>query len=321
VSDASLEIGQEYPPAGEDDTIAKLVALHLTVQKVKPGPSFRGEHPKQHAGVRATFTVADDIPDAQRIGLFSAPGTYEALIRFSNGREFDDTKHDVHGMAIKVLLPADGATTREQDFITADHPVFFSRDVKHLLEFLEAMVKGVPPLLLVPMFPKLIGFTSAARTSLAAMSFWSQTPYKLGAGAVKYVVTPADGAADIASPFIASENGLRDALVDQLTTRQVAARFDFSVVPQTDAERMPIEDPTVAWKSEPVRVATITIHPQTFDTAEQMATFSDLEWNPWHALPEHRPLGGINRCRRAMYPASAALRHATNDPTATSDTR
>ena len=311
MSDVTLEIGQEYPPDGENEAIENLVALHLKVQQVKPGPTFRGEHPKQHAGVWATFTVADGIPEAQRVGLFATPGTYKALIRFSNGREFDDTKADVHGMAIKVMVPDGSGATRMQDFITADHPVFFTRDVKHLLEFLEATVKGVPVLLLVPLFPKLIGFTSTAKTSLTAMTYWSQTPYKLGSGAVKYMVSPSAGAADEASAFESSPDGLREALVDQLTTRQIAAQFDFSVIPQTDAEAMPIENPTIEWKSDPVRVAAITIEPQTFDTPDQMAYASNLTWNPWHSLPDHQPLGGINRCRGKMYPASAALRGAT----------
>ena len=45
MSDAALEIGQEYPPDGEADAIEELVALHLKVQQVKPGPTYRGEHP------------------------------------------------------------------------------------------------------------------------------------------------------------------------------------------------------------------------------------------------------------------------------------
>ena len=307
-----MEIGREYPPVDESDYIEKLKTLHLQVQKVKPGPTFRGEHPKQHAGVWATFTVADGIPDAQRVGLFAKPGTYKALVRYSNGREFDDTKKDVHGMAIKVLVPSTGDVPQMQDFITADHPVFFTRDVKHLYEFLEATVKGVPVLLLVPLYPKLITFTREPATSVTAMTYWSQVPYKLGAGAVKYQVTPSAGAAENASPFEKTENGLRDALVDQLTTRQIGAQFDLSVIPQTDAESMPIEDSTIEWKSDPVRVATITIDPQTFDTPDQQGFFANLSWSPWNALPDHRPLGGINRARREIYPASSALRHTTN---------
>ena len=312
MAETPLEIGKEYPPAGEDEAIEKLKALHLSMQKVSPGPSLRGEHPKQHAGVWATFTIADGIPDAQRVGLFAAPGAYKALVRFSNGREADDSKHDVRGMAIKVLVPDDTGAARVQDFITANHPIFFSRDVKHLFEFLEATVKGVPPIVLVPMFPKLIGFTSAATKSLTAMTYWSQVPYKLGSGAVKYQVAPSAGADANASPLQSGPDFLRDALADQLTTRQVGAQFDLSVIPQTDAEAMPVEDPTIEWTSTPVRVATITIDPQTFDGADQMAYFANLTWNPWHALPEHRPLGGINRARRQIYPASSALRHTTN---------
>ena len=33
------------------------------------------------------------------------------------------------------------------------------------------------------------------------MTYWSQTPYKLGHGAVKYLVTPSAGAAASASPL------------------------------------------------------------------------------------------------------------------------
>lgn len=312
MAEAPLEIGKEYPPDGEAEAIEKLKTLHLSVQKVTPGPSLRGEHPKQHAGLWATFTVADGIPDAQRVGLFATPGTYKALVRFSNGREADDSKHDVRGMATKVLVPGDNGTVRMQDFITASHPIFFTRDVKHLYDFLAATVKGIPVVVLVPMYPKLIGFVSAATRSLTAMTYWSQVPYKLGQGAVKYVVTPSAGAEANASPLQEGPDFLRDALADQLTTRQVGAQFDLSVIPQTDADAMPIEDPTVEWKSDPIRVATITIDPQTFDSANQMAFFANLAWNPWNTLPEHRPLGGINRARRQIYPASSALRHITN---------
>jgi hypothetical protein len=308
VSDVPLEIGQEYPPVNEAEAIDKLVTLHLKVQEVHPGPGYRGEHPKQHAGVWATFTVVEEVPVAQRAGLFAKPGTYKALIRFSNGREFDDTKADVHGMAIKVFIPAGDGPPLIQDFITADHPVFFASDVRHLLGFFEAAVKGVPPLLMVPIFPKLIGFTRVPETSLTAMTYWSQVPYKLGNGAVKYLVAPSNGSEFEASAFEKTPNGLRDALIDQLTTRKIAATFDFSVVPQTDAKSMPVENPTVEWTSDPVRVATITIDPQMFDTPDQMEMTSRLAWNPWHALPEHAPLGGINRCRRVMYAASAKLR-------------
>jgi len=311
VGDVKLEIGREYPPDGEAAAIAELRALHLMVHKVQPGPSQRGEHPKQHAGVWATLSVDAQIPDALRVGLFAAPGTYKALIRFSNGRGPDDTKPEAHGMAIKVLVPEGDGPPRMQDFILADHPVFFAQNVQHAFEFLAASVKGVPIEELLPKYPKLVGFTSVATTSLLAMTYWSQTPYKLGHGAVKYRVAPSAGSLDGVRPLGAGPDCLRDSLFDQLSVRQVGARFDLSVISQTDADAMPIEDPTVEWTSAPVRVATISIDPQTFNSAEQMAYFANLTWNPWHALPQHRPLGGINRARRLVYEDSAGLRHQT----------
>ena len=310
-ADTTLEIGREYPPDGEAAVIEQLRALHLTVHKVQPGASQRGEHPKQHAGVWGTLTVADQIPDAMRVGLFAAPGSYKALIRFSNGHGPDDTKPEVHGMAVKVLVPEGAGPPRMQDFITADHAVFFARNVQEVFDFLAATVKGVPVEDLLPKYPKLIGFTRVPATSLTVMSYWSQTPYQFGHGAVKYYIAPSAGSAAAASPLGTSPNCLREALVDQLTTRKVAASFDLSVIPQTDANAMPVEDPTVEWTSDAVRVATITIDPQEFDTPEQTAFFANLSWTPWNALPEHRPLGGVNRARRPVYEDSAGLRHQT----------
>lgn len=72
---------------------------------------------------------------------------------------------------------------------------------------------------------------------------------------------------------------------------------------------MPVEDPTVEWKSAAVKLATISIYPQKFDSPEQVAFGENLTWSPWNALPEHRPLGGINRARRDVYRESQELRH------------
>jgi hypothetical protein len=38
----------------------------------------------------------------------------------------------------------------------------------------------------------------------------------------------------------------------------------------------------------------------------------NLSFTPWHALPEHEPLGGINRVRRAVHESLSDFRHALN---------
>ena len=54
-------------------------------------------------------------------------------------------------------------------------------------------------------------------------------------------------------------------------------------------------------------------HPaQTFDTPEQQAFGENLSFTPWHSLPAHRPLGGINRARKEIYRAISKQRHDLN---------
>ena len=78
---------------------------------------------------------------------------------------------------------------------------------------------------------------------------------------------------------------------------------------------MPIEDPTINWDealSPWRRVATVTIAAQEFDTPERHEFAEHLSFTPWHCLPEHRPLGGINRARRLVYEALSHQRHERN---------
>jgi hypothetical protein len=79
---------------------------------------------------------------------------------------------------------------------------------------------------------------------------------------------------------------------------------------------MPIEDPTIRWKerASPFRkVATIRIPSQDFTTKARKDFAEGLSFTPWHSLPHHRPLGGINRVRGAVYEVISKLRHEKND--------
>jgi len=86
---------------------------------------------------------------------------------------------------------------------------------------------------------------------------------------------------------------------------------------------MPIEDAGVTWSEEasPFRkVATIRIPAQIFDTEEQMKMAENFSFTPWHSLPEHRPLGSINRARRLVYETISKYRHETNNAPRTEPT-
>ena len=84
---------------------------------------------------------------------------------------------------------------------------------------------------------------------------------------------------------------------------------------QTDPHRMPIEDAGVFWStrlSPRVPVATLHIPKQTFDSPKQLGFARNLRLNPWHCIPEHRPLGNQSRARRRMYQDMAIFRQAQN---------
>jgi hypothetical protein len=84
---------------------------------------------------------------------------------------------------------------------------------------------------------------------------------------------------------------------------------------QAHPTRTPIEDPTVRWSealSPFTKVATMIIPAQRLDLPGHAEFEENLSFTPWHALPAHRPLGGLNRARRAVYEAISRLRHERN---------
>lgn len=60
-------------------------------------------------------------------------------------------------------------------------------------------------------------------------------------------------------------------------------------------------------------VATLTFPKgQAFDTAPQNNACEDMSYTPWHALPEHRPLGALNRMRKVIYREISEFRRTNN---------
>lgn len=154
--------------------------------------------------------------------------------------------------------------------------------------------------------------TKRACSDLLATQFYSATPYLLGPNAIKFSVRP-QSTKGAEQPVGTTPDFLRERLV--ATLAQGTAEFDVLVQLQTDPKTMPIEDPTVDWDNAPIRspwrkVATLRMLSQNPASDERLALGKELAFDPWHTLPEHRPLGGINRARRAIYHALAADRHA-----------
>jgi hypothetical protein len=92
--------------------------------------------------------------------------------------------------------------------------------------------------------------------------------------------------------------------------------WELRVQLNTDIETMPIEDPSVEWpeSSSPyVTVARLRAGPQAaWSDALSHAIDEGMQFNPWHALAAHRPLGSVNRVRKAVYAMSRRFRAERN---------
>ena len=78
---------------------------------------------------------------------------------------------------------------------------------------------------------------------------------------------------------------------------------------------MPVEDASIRWPEDLspwVPAARIRIPRQDFDNPAQMSFARNLRINPWHSMPEHRPLGNQSRARKRMYDELAAYRQRMN---------
>jgi hypothetical protein len=327
---AASGLAQESIPPDEPANIARIVKIHLSVTDPNEKPLVpRGQHMKGHGCVRAKFVIPDDVPTRLRHGVFARPGEFDAYVRFSNGKGFDDRQGDAHGMAIKLLgvpgekLLEDEKDATTQDFVLFDNPVFFIRNIADYAPFMEdfrnlksatltfGKIISAIKLFFSPDYKwRLLRLTGSKKPdSPLRIDYWSTTPSMLGPHAIKFRTRP-DLAATPAAPSVDSPDLLRLALAAHLKDRE--ARFDFLVQVQADPRSEPIEDPTVEWLTPFEKVATVVIPPQTFDTPEQMAFGEALSFTPWHSLPEHRPIGGVNRARKDVYQAISKQRHELN---------
>ena len=309
-------------------------ATHATLaaQGAKPDVYRRDVHTKAHGCVMASFEIGR-VEERFARGLFAAPGKYDAIIRFSSGSPTpqSDSVKDARGMAIKVLhVPGRKLLDFEeddytQDFVLMNNPTFFIRTIAEYADFADALGRGQATGYFIgwrnPLTWHLHEMRLAQATfkprpeSLVKTRFWSGSAYTLGPREyVKYSARPC--AANQALP---PRDGNQEADYLRLELANQAARggacFDFMVQPQAPGRDMPVEDTTVEWSetdSPFVPVARITLQPAPNDTPAMEQRCESLAFNPWHALPEHRPVGVMNRVREALYQGISQFRRTKN---------
>jgi hypothetical protein len=298
---------------------------------------LRDAHAKAHGCLRGEVSVDADLPSPLRQGVFSEPGkAWQAWVRLSNGNAYPqfDNIADARGMAIKLLDVAgtpllDSQQARhEQDFVMFNHPDFFVSDVAEYRQNIDAQAQGQRGLAFFPGWdPRTwqirhlfiaLGTLSKAPDTPADATYYSVSPYRYGDANAKFRVVPEPSACpayQLPAMNRDQPNFLRGALYQQLSTDRQPACFALQVQLQDPSRYMPLEDTSVPWRESdsPFRtVAHLRVPAQDFDSPEQNLACDNMRFSPWHGIEAHRPLGGINRLRKAVYEAVADYRNARN---------
>ncbi len=329
--DEGLGIAEEKPLPDEDAHLGSIISSFERQMRGlwKPGGFERGGNTKTHGIVRGEFVVHQDLPPQLRHGIYAEPRTYRAWVRFSGpGPYITPDIEDVGFMSISIkLMGVPGPKLMEEEKFTQDMfgvstPTFVTPDTRANAQLQIESVKNAQ-------FYYFVNFRRSHILDLIMQGLWTKTqsspfeapyfscvPYLLGEGqAMQYSIWPKRKRRTPIPrlPLRPPDDYLRSAMVATLAREDV--EFDIRLQLQTDPHLMPLENNAVLWPeklSPRVSAATLRIPRQKFDSPAQVEFAKRLSYNPWHCIPEHRPLGNQSRARRRMYYELSRLRHTMN---------
>jgi hypothetical protein len=333
--DEGLQPAEEKIDPDEKESLNKIIDLMADQMRghFKPGGYERGGNTKTHGIVRATVTIRDDLPEHCRRGIFATPRSYPAYVRYSGpGPDVPADIRDVGftSMAVKLMdVPGEKIMGEEkftQDLIAICTPTFVTPNTRENAKLQYWSLVDMPLYyFLNPKDTHLLDFLmqslwNETQYNPLGHRFYSCVPYLLGEGqAMQYSFVPKTEV-DTKIPGLPfgtpSFNYLRENMTKTLGEKDV--EFDLMIQLQTDPYRMPIENAAVRWpeKLSPfIPAATVHIPKQTFDSDAQFEFAKRLKMNPWHCLPEHRPLGNQSRARLRMYYELSRFRQEMNQTT------
>jgi len=305
-----------------DQLARDIMGVQLKTQKAaKAGAVQRTFHAKAGVAVQdAKLVFHKTLPKEFRVGFAKPGASYPAIVRLSNaaGSQTSDYDKDMRGLAVRI------AADVPHDLLATNYPVSHARNARQFVAFAQATAGGALSKLFgliglafkVGPFEtlRMLGNVSKARrrsNSYALETYWSRGAITWGGLAVRYLWRPLD-----APPAPALPPTDPDGLAHEFATRLSAGDVAFELCLQVfvDERRTPIEDTAIEWTqavSPPVPVATLTLPRKVAGFAEARAQARGVDllaFNPWNTGAAFRPLGNLNRARKAAYDASAAHR-------------
>jgi hypothetical protein len=324
-------LAEETIQPGEEQDVQTMIdemRQHLVID-FPPGGFERAGNTKTHGLVQGELVIHDNLPDKFRHGLFATPSSYSCWVRFSGpGPHIEPDIDDVGFASISVKVMGVGGERiwkdeeQTQDFTAVCTPTFVTPDIKANARLQYWSRRHMPAWYFV-------NFSEPHLLDMAMQSLWNETqtnplgatyyscvPYLIGPGqAMQFSFWPKTAVPRKIPrlPLRPPDNYLRDNMV--LTLDDMDVEFEMRVQLQTDPFLMPIENNAVLWPerlSPRLPVATLKVPRQKFDDAKHFNLTRNLKFNPWHCLPEHRPLGNQSRARKRMYDELAMFRQKMN---------
>lgn len=329
-SDVPPLAGERIDP-DEDTSLDRMVAEMQRQLDIDftPGNYERAGNTKTHGLVRGTLTIKPDLPEHLRHGIFAEERSFPAWVRFSNpGPHVEPDIDDVGFGSIGVkLMDVPGPKLMDDEqftqdltavstvtFVTPDtrenaHLQYWSRRHLPIYYFLNFKRSHIRDFIMQALWNRTLH-------NPLANEYFSCVPYLLGEGqAMQYSFHPLTKVPMKIPrlPLRPPDNYLRDNMAEAL--RKGEAKFEMRVILQKDPFKMPVENGGVLWdprRSPRIAVATLTIPRQEFQSDAQFAFAREITLNPWHSLPEHRPLGNQSRARKRMYFEMSRYRQEKN---------
>ncbi|MES2338518.1 MAG: catalase family protein [Pseudomonadota bacterium] len=330
----------------EGETIDRLNAIFDTILDTTAedyGHAVRSVHAKAHGVLKGTLTIDADLTPELAQGLFATPGEHAAFVRLSTnaGDVLDDAISLPRGLALKILdvagerLPDAEGTT--QDFVMVNGTVFqaktaekFAGNLKLLAattdkaegskKVLSAVLRGVNTALTA------VGIESATISTLGGApnveplgeTYFSATAFRYGDYIAKFSLAPIAPAMIALTGETIDPDGDHDAIRHRVQNemRTIDAVWEFRVQLCRDLEAQPVEDPTVEWDEADApfqRVGELRVPAQDSWAPDTVQAVDEaMRFSVWTGISAHRPLGNINRARKATYENSANFRAKFN---------
>ncbi|WP_455352193.1 catalase family protein [Streptomyces sp. SYSU K217416] len=349
---------EEYTPVErptyqqELDEVVRSVArgTRESVERQGVGRAVRTAHGKTYGLVKATVTVGE-LPAPYAQGVFAAPATYDAVVRYSNGLghlRADSLLGAACGMGVKMFgvpgasLLADEAEASTFDLNLINNRVFFANTAYDYM-VIERLFAELPDALVNPARRKswmgefltrqgtletadewlwdelfaMLSFAKVPRRNLFSYTYNSMGAFRYGEHIAKVRTTPTPaslaGIAHGAVDVLADGEAFRNTLVAEASERDHS--FDLQVQLNTDLVRMPVDNTSVEWPEQLspwVTVARITVPRQDISGADNLAAADGTSITPWRVREDHRPIGEIQRVREQVYRRSSIERHRLN---------